>query len=457
MFNKIYTLLIEPQAENPDQKNREIVLNWLIAGLGFLLAIFSLNSFVALVFDQQAYTKVPSLIMINVVLAAIVAYCLLLRKKKYAYIIASNLLIISLIMAAGIAIFVWGITNTYGVLFFSLAIIMSGILLSSRYALYVAMVIAVLLIIFEYCRTHNIIHPDLSWISAPSSLEEVANFITIFFIIALVSWLFNRQMEESLKRAQLSEKALKRERDLLEIKVEERTRALQEAQLEKVQQVYRFAELGHLSTALFHDLAGSLSSLSIDIESLRKKGSQDFTKRIDNNIRYIDNVVQRVKSQIQGKDNVEIFDVLAETKDLVGILSYNARKARTRIALEMDQDRPIMFTGNLTRFRQLIINLLSNAIEAYPPSTTSSAKERPVIIKVLDEKDTITIQVTDYGKGIQKATQTKIFDPFYSTKASGSGIGLFIVKQVAEKDFSGKIKLESNKKTGTTFTVTIPK
>lgn len=455
MLERLYKLLIEPQSYNPDQRNREIVLNWLIAGLGLLLVIFSLNSLVSTLF-QQSHAAISSFIMINLVLAAVVVYGCTLRKKKYAQLIASNMLIISLLAIATVIIFQWGIPNIYGVSFFSLAIIMAGILLGSRYALYTAIVITLLLSAFEYLRVNDLVHPDLSWISAPSSLADVINFISIFFIIALVSWLFNRQMEESLRRARQSEAALKQERDMLEIKVEERTRALQEAQLEKVQQVYKFAELGHLSTALFHDLAGSLSSLTLDIESLRKKGRADFTKRIDNNIHYIDSVVQRVKSQIQGNDKVESFDALAVTKELVGILSYNARKTRTHIELQAEKNKPIFFTGNLTKFRQLIINLLSNAIEAYPPSPNSMVKERPVIIKLSQQDDNIVIQVTDFGKGIQKDTQSKVFDPFFTTKSAGSGIGLFIVRQVAENDFSGSIKLTSNKKTGTTFTVTIP-
>jgi len=457
MFQHIYRKFIEPFADDPDHKSRELVLNWLLFGLGSLLSLFFLNSLVGFLQNNKTYTLIAFLIS-SIIVCAIVSYLLFLRSKRYIQIIASLVLILFLYTAAVFLIYRWGIINIYGILLFAIIVVVAGILFRARYSLYSTLVIGVTLAFFEYAKGRHIVHPDFSPTAIKTSYFEVINFTAIFLIIALVSWLFNRQMEVSLHRAQKSEKELKYERDMLEVKVEERTRALQEAQIEKVQQVYKFAELGHLSTALFHDLANSLSSLTLDIESMRKKGKADFTKRIDDNIHYIDSVVQRVKSQIQGNNDVETFDALAVTKELVDILSYNARKARTHIELHADKNKPIAFTGNLTRFRQLIINLLSNAIEAYPPPTSETlAKDRPVLIKMSQEKGKIIIEVTDFGKGIQKATQSKVFDPFFTTKSAGSGIGLFIVRQVAEKDFSGKIKLTSNKKTGTTFTVIIPK
>lgn len=455
MLNSLYTLFIRPQASNPDKRNRELVLNWLIASVICLLFVYSLNTLIRMSLLGKDYLFVRFLI-INIILALLLIYTIKLRKVAFAQRIASIVLLL-LIYGSGLFItFSWSIVAVFGALMFGLFIVMSGILINARYSLYAAVTVCLTLIALEYLRTHKIITPDLSWTSSPVSMGDVVNSMAVFFVLAWISWLFNKQMEDSLNRARLSELELKKERDMLEEKVEERTRALQEAQLEKVQQVYRFAELGHLSTALFHDLAGNLSSLSIDIESMRRKNRSDFTQRIDSNIQYIDNVVRRVKSQLRGKDTVETFNVVAETKDLVGILSYNARKARTHISLETSTDK-IYYVGNLTRFRQLIINLLSNAIEAYPPDPSASVKDRPVIIKISETKKMLILKVVDHGRGIQKSTKTKMFEPFYTTKTTGSGIGLFIVKQVTESDFSGSIKISSSRKNGTVFTVKIPK
>ncbi len=455
MLKTIYKIILRPHSNDPDQYSREIVLNWIFTGIIIVLSVYSLNSFANHFFFGKDH-MVIRLVIINISLLLAVLYATRLRHKKYAQKFASIIILLGLLASATFIIFQWGIINPFGILLFALSIVVSGILINSRFSIYMFIVISVLFLAYYYAVSYSTLSPDTSWI-ADTPMTDIINCIALFAVIALISWLFNRQMEASLQRARRSERALKKERDLLEIKVEERTRELQEAQLEKVQQVYKFAELGHLSTALFHDLAGNLSSLSIDIETMRKTGNKDFSRRIDNNVKYIDDVVRRVKSQIRGNDAIETFDMVSEAKDLVGILAYNARKARTCISFDPPA-APIHFTGNLTRFRQLIINLLSNAIEAYPPVSASvSVKDRPVVLKMSETDTHIHISVADFGQGIQKTLKEKIFDPFYSTKSSGSGIGLFIVKQVAESDFSGTITLTSSKKSGTIFSINIPR
>jgi two-component system NtrC family sensor kinase len=274
--------------------------------------------------------------------------------------------------------------------------------------------------------------------------------------LALVSWLFNRQMEMALKRAKNSEKALKRQRDSLEIKVEQRTRQLQAAQLDQIQEFYRFAELGHLSTALFHDMANHLASVSIDIKGLSKDPHSDISNRIQNNISYIDEVVRRVRRQIQGQTEIERFNVAEEIEEIIKILAYQSSRQNVAIDLQGPPARqPIMYRGDLTRFRQIIINLLSNATEA-SSDTKRPADAQPVVtITAGKQVQDLIITVSDQGKGIKDTDQAKVFEPFYSTKDKGMGIGLFIVRQVTEKDFGGTINLTSSK-AGTTFTVTLP-
>lgn len=455
MRKKLYLAFIEPRETDIDQKNRELILNWILSGVLLLISLLALSLMFGIAISGDFY-KIDRLAYI-LLLTALFSYAFfLVRTKRKAQYVARWGIVIFFILSGVYTITYWGVVNPYGVLLLSLSIILSGILLGSKYSLYTIVVTLIAMSVVYLLGSLKIIEADFSWISAPSTLGDIFGFGTFFALIGIISWLFNKQMEMSLKRAQKSEKALKLERDLLEIKVAERTRELQEAQLEKMQHVYRFAELGHLSTALFHDLAGNLSSLSIDIESMRKKRKDEFSQRIDENIKYIDNVVKRVKTQIQGKNTDEEFNVVSSIRDLVGVLAYNARKARTQIIFE-EPSSSIMFTGNLTRFRQLIINLLSNAIEAYPEDNTATVKSRPVVISVTDREKDLVIKVSDRGKGIPGSGKKKIFDPFYSTKETGSGIGLFIVKQVTENDFKGRIKLESSPKTGTTFTIYLPK
>lgn len=429
-----------------------MVLNWLLVGSLGLTAI----AFISALFSYIVLRDNYLLLRLAIIIVFLLLFgSLLFLSRRRQWQLLPPLVIVLMFFAAAFGVVArWGILVPTGILLFSLVVVMAGILLGARFSLYMAFSTVVALSAVEYAKVNHYLRPDLSWEQRPSSFSDVAGFTAIFAALALVSWLFNRQMEEALRRAQRSEKALKRQRDLLEVKVEERTRELKAAQIEQMQQFYRFAELGHLSTALFHDLANHLSSVSIDIEGLRKDSRSDILGRIHDNIVYIDGVVRRVRKQIQGQNKWERFDAAAEVREIVGILSYHAAQAKVAIELQAP-DKPIMFKGDLTRFRQIIINLLTNGIESYQ-GVKRSGQILPAVTIVLEKQDgQLKINVGDQGKGIDAAESKKIFEPFYTTKNNGMGIGLFIVKQVAEKDFGGSISL-INTGVGTTFEVVLP-
>jgi signal transduction histidine kinase len=355
--------------------------------------------------------------------------------------------------------FHWGLLLPTGLLLFSLSVVMAGILIGARYSLYVTCIIVIVMAGLQYGKVSGKLHPDLSWVGTGPTVGDVIGFSAILFVIALVSWLFNRQMELSLKRAQRSEKALQRQRDLLEIKVEKRARQLEQAQLEKMQQLYRFAELGQLSTALFHDLANHLSTVNLDIEGLSGGLQPDIMRRIQQNVGHINDIVRRVRQQIGGKSNEEAFDVQSEIEETITILEPRAEQAGVLITTAVDKSvKPLLsYKGDVTRFRQVILNLVGNGIEAYPNRPPKKAGSRVVNIALKRQGATLLIAINDHGAGIRPTNRGKIFDPFYTTKPKGIGIGLFIVKQIIVNDFNGSIELTGDKSQGTTFTVSLSK
>lgn len=235
-----------------------------------------------------------------------------------------------------------------------------------------------------------------------------------------------------------------------------REQDLESARLEQMSELYRFTELGRLSTALFHDLANHLSSICVDIEGLRGRSESATLSRMHDNVQHIDGVVQRVRRQIQGKGSVEIFNVRDKIDEIVGILSLDAAKADVRFIIRTGNVRPsLLYKGDLTRFLQIMLNLLSNAVEAYGPPGRGQAK-RDVIVSLERAKNRLSISVTDHGSVIPRADRRKIFEPFYTTKPKGVGIGLFIVKRVVENDFKGAIIVRSDREHGTVFSINLP-
>jgi signal transduction histidine kinase len=456
MTRRLYNRFIKPRSPKADQAEREVVLNYLLLGTLGLAIIAWLDTLLIYAVAREDYLLNRTIVVSFAVLLTAALY-LIVRRLRYFRFAAFALT--SLIAGASIiSAYWWSILIPTGLLLFSLAVVMAGILIGARYSLYMACGIVAAMVVLQQGQTHGQFHPDLGWVGTKPTIGDVVGFSAVLLTIALVSWLFNRQMELSLRRARRSEKALQRERDLLEIKVEQRAKQLEASQLEKMQQIYRFAELGRLSTALFHDLANHLSSVSVDIEGLSTREQSAIMRRISENVGHIDSIVKRVRQQLRGQSSVEVFNVLSEINEVLKILAPLAEQANVVIRVDRQPDlrKSLSYKGDITRFRQIIINLVANAIEAYE----SSRKKTPGVPTVnieLDRKGTdLTIKVTDQGKGIPPKDSDNIFRPFYTTKHKGSGIGLFIVKQIVEQDFGGQLSLESTRQ-ATTFTVTLPR
>jgi signal transduction histidine kinase len=456
LMKKIYRQWIEPRSKDPDQRNRELVLNWLMTGTICLIAVQFVNLLASLSIRHKGHV-LPRIFVLGLLLSGFVA--LFIYTRRYGRLIYAKFALLAMFTVFTFyVLYQWSILNPVGILLGALTIVMASILFRARYSLFTAIALGLILSFVEIAKARGYIEPDVSWMQKPSTFTDVASFTTIFFLIALITWLFNRQMEMSLHRARRSERALRRQSELLEKKVEERTRELQVAQIEKIQQFYRFAELGHLSTALFHDLADPLMSVSLDIEGLKKNNRSQILGRIQDNINYVDNVVQRVRYQIQGKSQIERFNVSSEIKKVMKLLNSMAVEAGVKMELSLDNpSRPLFYAADIIRFRQVITNLLSNGIEAYKNREQGAKGPHRLYVNLESNERNITIKITDYGAGIPISEQTRIFEPFYSTKERGSGIGLFIVKQIIEQDFHGSLKLRSSRQKGTVFSVILPK
>lgn len=455
--HKFYNRFIRPLSTDSDQAEREIVLNYLLTGIMALSIFTFVATFVEPFFSSEPQHVTRLLTNLATILFIVGLYFAARYQKHYRA--GASLLTLLIALFGCFVALRWGILDPYSGLLLSLAVVMAGILIGARYSLYVTGGLVLVLALLQYGESSGHLRPDLNWTGVrpvPQSVPgDVISIGVILFIIAMVSWLFNRQMEMSLRRARLSEKALKRQKELLEVKVQKRTQELEAARLEQMSELYRFAELGRLSTALFHDLANNLTNISIDIEGLKGRERSGIMHRIRGNVRHIDDVVKRVRQQMQGKSKVEVFNVMDEINEIIDILSFDAGKAGATVSIEPGNVRPsLLYRGDLTRFRQILLNVVSNAVEAYEGRR---GKEKPVIVRLERSGSALTIDVTDFGPAIPGGKLDRIFEPFYTTKPKGIGIGLFIVKQVVGNDFGGSISVTSDKRSGTTFSIRLPK
>jgi signal transduction histidine kinase len=441
------------RSTDPDQRSREIALRTLFLGTLGLILVALVVDCVNYFFLQLHYlaTRIGIIGILAVVMS--IFYYAVLRGR---YALASYGLLAFYSAAATIATWQWGIEVPVGVLLFALVVIFSGILLGARYSLYALGLVIGVQTTFVALVDAGTVYPDISWAATSAGFYDVAVFAIILGNMALISWLFNRSMEHSLRRARRSEQALLNQKNLLEVKVEERTREVQEANFERIQELYRFAELGHMGVALLHDMGDYLAVLSLDIEDLTqaRQNRSAVIHRVQQSTRRLNNLLGQVRNQIKGDAVVTRFNITDEIDQVVKMLERKASAQQVAtIWRQPPQRKRLYYKGSINYFWQVMTNLISNAMDAYDDK---HMVKRRVEVTAERTASVIVITITDFGTGIPKTQLEKIFDPFYSTKRNGMGVGLAITKRMIEKDCGGTIQAVSNPKHGTTFTITLP-
>jgi hypothetical protein len=219
-------------------------------------------------------------------------------------------MLIGLYTALGIFILAtWGLNAPVGILVLGFAILLSSVMLDSRSIIFVSIIISIGLVLIQLLNINNVITPDTSRLDQQSTPGDAATYVIIFSIFALISWLSKRKMEETLLRARAAERALKLERDQLTERIKKQMTALQRAQQNELKQLYKFAELGQLTTIILHELANYLSVLTLDIDNLEDRHENSIAiSRAKESIFYIDTIIDQVRNQIKESDETVNFD-----------------------------------------------------------------------------------------------------------------------------------------------------
>ncbi len=168
---------------------------------------------------------------------------------------------------------------------------------------------------------------------------------------------------------------------------------------------------------------------------------------------------ERIKGIVEGLKRFARRDegLLIDTVDINTIVDASARLVHNQvhknadIELDLAPDVP-SFTGNSQKLEQVLINLLINAGQAMPDDRRGLVR-----VKTRAENSTLSIEVSDNGKGMTEETLKHIFEPFFTTRRAkgGTGLGLAIAYRIIE-EHGGKITIVSKPGAGTTFLIRLP-
>lgn len=222
------------------------------------------------------------------------------------------------------------------------------------------------------------------------------------------------------------------------------------------------ASMVHLAAGIAHEIKNPLASIDIHLKLSKRylSNAQEFKgkREVENVIDILEEEVNRLNLVVQDfLSSIRPISLVLKNESLEHLLKnllrflaleFNKHKIKTELFLE-DNLPPVL--GDNKYLRIVFLNLLKNAIEAFP----DEQEERMISVKVYENAPYVEVIVKDNGKGISGDELEKIFEPYFTTKSYGTGIGLTMVhKIITEHD--GNIKVESIEGKGTAFIVSLP-
>ena len=233
----------------------------------------------------------------------------------------------------------------------------------------------------------------------------------------------------------------------------EANRSLQEAEA-AVRRSERLAALGQLSAGLAHEIRNPLSTIKTSAEMLRKSVDAD-TAVAQEMAGYISSEVDRTNALVtRFLDFARPLVLHREPTELASIIDQAIEEVEkhtgaSEVAIYKNYSPdvpPLLLDAQL--MERVLYNLLLNAVQASPPKASVTVKTRPL-------GDTVEIAVIDRGAGIDPKDLETIFNPFFTTKSDGVGLGLAIVSKIVD-EHGGTIDVESESGSGSVFRIFLP-
>ena len=267
---------------------------------------------------------------------------------------------------------------------------------------------------------------------------------------------------EMLTQIQNRDQTLEQYRSNLEELVNERTRELEAAQKELVSKE-KLAVMGTLSAMVSHEIRnplGTIRNTVFNIKQLISKSNyavEPELERIERNVVRCDHIIEELldftRLQEKNFERVKIDPWLNELIDEQTIPEgmIVTTNLKTGIVAQIDNES----------FRRAVINVVQNAIQAMTKvkpgkkAEPDERKEMRLTIESRVHQDRMEVVVSDSGEGIPQADLDKIYEPLYSTKSFGVGLGLPIVKGIMEQHLGG-IEIDSQVGLGTKVTLWLP-
>jgi C4-dicarboxylate-specific signal transduction histidine kinase len=225
--------------------------------------------------------------------------------------------------------------------------------------------------------------------------------------------------------------------------------------------VCRLSSMGEMATGMAHELNQPLAAIINYANGARRRflhGAsaeelseplEQITAQAGRAARIIKRLREMVERHMPDRSSVNLNEMVHE---VLSFMDFEIRKSRVEIQLRLDKQLPEIRV-DLVQMEQVVLNLVRNAVDAL-----GEAGIEPAIIRIstAEKERMLTLTVEDNGPGVPEETAIRLFEPFFSTKQTGMGMGLSISETIVA-DHEGRITYEPSTLGGAAFTIWLPK
>ena len=237
----------------------------------------------------------------------------------------------------------------------------------------------------------------------------------------------------------------------LQKRVREKSEALQNAQ-EEIIQSEKLAAMGYLSAGMAHEIRNPLNSIALFIQLMRQTSTEpdqlEYQLKVLKEVERIDSIIRKLLDASRRtrviSSNVQINQVIDSA-----IEAFSPQIESRKIQVDRQYHCvPQPITADPTELGQIFTNLFLNALDAM----TLGGR---LAIELIEKDGRVIVRVSDSGTGIAEDIIQSIFDPFFSTKNRGTGMGLPVAQRIVRM-YEGSMEVESSSPEGTTFRLEFP-
>lgn len=279
--------------------------------------------------------------------------------------------------------------------------------------------------------------------NVPGSSDKLDRLLEsmIFCMVGILTGVLSDRERE--RRSELEEAKARIEAVHLELKLN----------FEQMKRTDRLAALGHLSAGLAHEIRNPLASIAgaasiVQLEPENASRRSEFLEIIQIECRRLNSLVAHFLDFARPRQpDLFIVDIGDVFDSVAGLASHAVRDDGTKIRMDIPENLP-QVECDPEQMKQVLLNLVLNAVQAMPDGGE-------VVLSAANERDLLAIRVSDQGGGIPQEHLEHIFDPFFTLKEAGTGLGLAVAHGILTHH-GGTLRVESSSGRGTVFLVALP-